>query len=221
MFTITITNELKEKCPRLALGTILCQVKNSDYDSGLWQEIDKEATRVRDTFKIEEIKEQPIIAATREAYKKTGKDPNRYRPSAESLYRRIVRGIELYQITTLVDLVNLVSIKYGISIGGFDADKVVGDVYYGIGEEGEPYCGIGRGGLNIAGLPVLRDEVGGIGTPTSDEVRTAIQPGTTRFYMNINGYAGKEFLPEIMDYSISLLKRFVKAHSIESFIVGQ
>ena len=34
-----------------------------------------------------------------------------------------MRGIPLYQIDTLVDLINLVSLRTGHSIGGFDADK--------------------------------------------------------------------------------------------------
>ena len=61
-----------------------------------------------------------------QAYKRLGKDPNRYRPSAEALRRRILRGLPLYKIDTLVDIVNLVSIRSGYSIGGFDADKIVG-----------------------------------------------------------------------------------------------
>ena len=85
----------------------------------------------------------------------------------------MLQGKELYQIDTLVDLVNLASIAFGYSIGGFDADKFVGDTLtLGIGREGEPYEGIGRGMLNIAGLPVYRDAQGGVGTPTSDNERT-------------------------------------------------
>lgn len=38
-----------------------------------------------------------------------------------------MRGLELYQIDTLVDLINLVSLRSGIFHGGFDADKIQGD----------------------------------------------------------------------------------------------
>lgn len=101
-------------------------------------------------------KDMTTIHATREAYKKCGKDPSRYRPSGEALCRRILRGISLYQIDTLVDLINLVSIRFGYSIGGFDADKIVGDaLVLGIGKAGEPYEGIGRGELNIEGMACL------------------------------------------------------------------
>ena len=125
------------------------------------------------------IKQQPAIAATREAYRRLGKDPSRYRPSAEALRRRLLRGLELYKIDTLVDLINLVSLRTGYSIGGFDADKIQGtDLCLGVGRAGEPFEGIGRGTLNIEGLPVFRDAVGGIGTPTSDNERTKMDVGT-------------------------------------------
>ena len=60
----------------------------------------------------------------------------------------------------------------------------------GIGREGEPYEGIGRGMLNIAGLPVYRDAQGGVGTPTSDNERTKMTLETTHLLVLINGYDG-------------------------------
>ena len=105
----------------------------------------------------------------------------------------MLQGKELYQIDTLVDLINLASIKYGYSIGGFDADKFQGDTLtLGVGRAGEPYEGIGRGMLNIEGLPVYRDNVGGVGTPTSDNERTKITIDTTHLVVLINGYDGNE-----------------------------
>ena len=126
-------------------------------------------------------------------YKACGKDPSRYRPASEALIRRMLQGKELYQRDTLVDLVNLASIAYGYSIGGFDADQFVGDTLtLGIGREGEPYEGIGRGLINIHGLPVYRDAQGGVGTPTSDHERTKMTMETHHLVVLINGYDGNE-----------------------------
>jgi DNA/RNA-binding domain of Phe-tRNA-synthetase-like protein len=219
MIKISISKELKDKCPDLVLGEIFCEVENTEFNEGLWEEINKVTLEIRNNLTFEKIKDQPVIKATRVAYKKTGKDPNRYRPSSESLCRRIVKGNDLYQINTLVDLINLVSLKYGYSIGGFDVDKIQGDVVLGIGKKDEPYEGIGRGKLNIEGLPVQRDNIGGIGTPTSDEIRTAIDINTKRFYMNINGYNGQNGLSEAMEYSIDLLKKYLNAKLIETTII--
>lgn len=147
------------------------------------------------------------IAATRKVYRACGKDPSRYRPASEALIRRMLQGKTLYQKDTLVDLINLASIAYGYSIGGFDADKFVGDTLtLGVGKEGEPYEGIGRGTINIAGLPVYRDGIGGVGTPTSDNERTKIEISTTHLVVLINGYDGNvqqvranaEFIQELL-----------------------
>lgn len=161
MYTIIVSKELKEACPVFAGVAIYAEVKNTSYCEGLWEEIQSFTEMLTATTRLEDIKKQPVIAATREAYKRCGKDPGRYRPSAEALRRRLMRGIALYQIDTLVDLINLVSLRTGHSIGGFDADKIAGTgLELGIGKINEPFEGIGRGVLNIEGLPVYRDAVG-------------------------------------------------------------
>jgi DNA/RNA-binding domain of Phe-tRNA-synthetase-like protein len=164
---------------------------------------------------MEEIARRIPIYETRQAYKKLGKDPNRYRPSAEALCRRILKGYPLYKIDTLVDLINLVSIRTGYSIGGFDAGKIKGDLILGVGQADELFNGIGRGPLNIEGLPVYRDEQGGIGTPTSDEERTKIDISTTKLLMIINGYSGEEGLMEAVVYAKDLLEKYATARNIQ------
>ena len=149
MFQIEVSEEIRKACPGFAGVAVLARVANSPYSEGLWKDIDAFTEDYRQRFTLDSLKQLPAIQATRRAYKACGKDPSRYRPSAEALCRRILRGIPLYQIDTLVDLVNLVSIRTGYSIGGFDAGKIDGNrLVLGIGRAGEPYEGIGRGVLN-------------------------------------------------------------------------
>lgn len=190
---IIVSQEIETVCPTFVGAAVEAQVVNSQYCAALWDEIHELEERRRGELTTESLKELPGIAATRRVYKACGKDPSRYRPASEQLIRRMLQGKELYQIDTLVDLVNLASIAFGYSIGGFDADKMVGDTLtLGIGREGEPYEGIGRGPLNIAGLPVYRDAEGGVGTPTSDHERTKMTLETTHLLVLINGYDGNE-----------------------------
>ncbi len=212
---ITISEQITAVCPEFHVAAIVCDIKNSPYHGGLWQEIYAFCAQFSATYKMEDINQRLPIYATRQAYKKLGKDPNRYRPSAEALCRRILKGQELYRINTLVDLINLVSLKTGYSIGGFDEAKIRGDLILGVGEAGERFEAIGRGLLNIEGLPVYRDTVGGIGTPTSDEERTKITSGTTRLLMLINGYSGRDGLQEAAYLSVELLKEYAKARNTE------
>ena len=219
MTNISISEEIATACPDLHVLALSCDVCNSEPDERLWQEIADEEKAVRETVKLEQIKWLPI-QATRQAYKRLGKDPNRYRPSSEALRRRILRELPLYKVDTLVDLINLVSIRSGYSIGGFDVDKIAGgSLVLGVGREGEIYHGIGRGELNIAGLPVYRDAVGGIGTPTSDEERTKIGLDTTHLLMIINGYSGLEGLEAAGKYAVGLLSKYVSAINMEAELV--
>ncbi|MDO4949101.1 MAG: phenylalanine--tRNA ligase beta subunit-related protein [Bacteroidales bacterium] len=220
MFQIRVSDELRTACPEFAGRAILADVENSEFCAELWQMIDAFTLQYRQQYTIDSIKDIPSIQATRQAYRRCGKDPSRYRPSGEALCRRILRGLPLYQIDTLVDLINVVSIRYGYSIGGFDADKIVGgELVLGIGRAGEPYVGIGRGELNIEGMPVYRDAVGGVGTPTSDHDRTKLTLQTTRLLTIINGYSGTEGLDEATEYMLQLLRHYAAAcnESIISF----
>ena len=216
---ITISEEFKKIFPDFAGCALTATVKNSEPDENLWKEIATLSDSYRQVLTDESIKQMPPIHATREAYKKFGKAPSRYRPAAEALLRRIVKGEELYKINTLADLVNLASIYTGYSIGGFDLDKIKGDLVLGIGRAGEPYEGIGRGMLNIENLPVYRDNVGGVGTPTSDNERTKITLETTNFLLLVNGYDGsREGVMQCAEYTQQLIKKYCNAEHCNIFI---
>lgn len=208
---IIVSQEIEQVCPGFVGACVEAQVENTPYSAALWEEIHAWEERFRRELTTDSLKELSGIAATRRVYKACGKDPSRYRPASEQLIRRMLQGKELYQIDTLVDLVNLASIAFGYSIGGFDADKFVGDTLtLGIGREGEPYEGIGRGPLNIAGLPVYRDAEGGVGTPTSDHERTKITLETSHLVVLINGYDGDE---ERVCQNAAFIQRLVREYA--------
>ena len=190
---VIVSKEIETVCPEFVGAALEAKVVNSTYNEGLWQDIHALGDKYKTELTTESLKDISGIAATRRVYRACGKDPSRYRPASEALIRRVLQGKSLYQIDTLVDMINLASIAYGYSIGGFDADKFVGDTLtLGIGEKDEPYEGIGRGMINIEGLPVYRDAKGGVGTTTSDNERTKIGIGTWHLFVLINGYDGNE-----------------------------
>ena len=220
MISIQIENAIREKCPDLRIASIECSVTNSSYSPELWEEIRNFSDEFVRNYQIEDINRRPAIQATRQAYKLLGKDPNRYRPSAEALCRRLLRNIPLYQINTLVDLINLVSIHSGYSIGGFDADRIEGNLRLGAGKPEEVFHAIGRGPLNIENLPIYRDEKGGIGTPTSDEERTKISVDTKRLLMIINAYSGENGLKEAIEFTQTLLTNYVLVDQNNDFQIN-
>lgn len=210
---IIVSNEIETVCPNFVGACVEARVKNSQYSQPLWDEINTLETKFKAKLTTETLKDISGIAATRRVYRACGKDPSRYRPASEALIRRVLQGKALYQINTLVDLINLASMAFGYSIGGFDADKFVGNTLtLGIGKEGEPYEGIGRGMINIHGLPVYRDEIGGVGTPTSDHERTKITIDTTHLLVLINGYDGNEAsVRQNAEFIQQLLQKFCES----------
>ena len=209
---IIVSEEIEKVCPGFVGAAVEADVVNSEYNAELWAEINDLGEKYKAEYTTETVKTISGIEATRRVYRACGKDPSRYRPAAEALIRRMLQGKELYQIDTLVDLINLASIAFGYSIGGFDADKFVGDTLtLGIGHEGEPYEGIGRGMLNIAGLPVYRDAEGGVGTPTSDNERTRIELSTRHVLVLVNGYDGNEAQVKAnAEYIIRLFEKYAQ-----------
>ena len=207
---IIVSKEIEQVCPDFVGAAVEAYCKNTPYSEALWGEINSLAERYKAELTTETLKQLPGIEATRRVYKKCGKDPSRYRPASEALIRRVLQGKSLYQIDTLVDLINLASIAYGYSIGGFDADKFHGDTLtLGVGRAGEPYEGIGRGLINIEGLPVYRDADGGVGTPTSDNERTKIDINTTHLMVLINGYDDNEqHVRENAEFIQDLLRKY-------------
>ncbi len=219
MIDIEIDNRIVEACPDVAIGLVSACVTNSETSDALWAEIMNEAEDIKRRFQLLEINKRPAVAATRHLYKSLGKDPGRYRVASEALCRRIIKGLGIYRLTTLVDVVNLVSIKSGYPISGLDLDKILGSkLTLGVGEHGEEYHGIGRGLLNIEGLPVYRDAQGGIATPTSDEERTKFTLQTRRVQININGFGPEMPMQEAVDWTARLLQKYACATSIETTI---
>lgn len=219
MINIEIDPRIRQICPQVQIGMIHAQVVNSATCDELWQEIEAEAEVIAQSYELLAINQRPAIAATRRLYKALGKDPGRYRVASEALCRRIIRGLGLYRLTALIDIVNLVSVKSGYAISGLDADKLVGDTLtMGVGEKDEVYCGIGRGPLNIEGLPVYRDSLGGVATPTSDEERTKFTLDTCHVQININAFAPEMPLDEAVNWTSSLLEKYAQATNIETNI---
>lgn len=201
----------------MTIAVLSAEVENTPTSAALWQEMMQVAGQIKSGYRLDEINKRPPILATRRLYKQLGKDPNRYRPSAESLSRRIIRGLPLHRVNTLVDIINLISIRSGYSIGGFDAHKIQGDLTQDVGRPHDRFEAIGRGRLNIDGLPVYRDDLGGIGTPTSDNERTKIAITTHKLLAIINAFDGSADIEKTTSSLIGLLQKYA---SLQSFSVA-
>lgn len=176
---LTIDPKVKEQGVSLAYSVI--EFKNDAHNKKFWQVVLNPLLReieLNDT--LDTIKEDPQITATKKVYRALGKDPARFRPSSDSLWRRIVQQKGLYQINALVDLNNYFSLKWKLPFGAYDLEKVTELIQLTVGPADARYAGIGNKSVNIENLLVLADDEGPFGSPTSDSTRGMIGEDTTR-----------------------------------------
>lgn len=212
MIRITFDEHLEALLPEFAIGIVQAEgLQVSEHDDDLWGEIDARVSEIVRTLQVETVPEIPQIAALRKAYRTLGKDPTRYRGSQEALIRRVLKGKGLYRINTVVDLNNLLSMECRHSIGMFDAAKIDGPVLIRAGRPGETYYGIGRDLLNVEGLPLLTDNQGPFGSPTSDSERTKVTLETTSTFATILSFTGREHLAGQCRRLTDLLTRYAGA----------
>ncbi len=211
---IEIDPELKEASSgKLALGVLQAEVTVSRHDQVLWWEIDECVSQLASTT-VEGIAAITAVQALRATYKALGTDPSRYRGSNEALLRRIAQGKGLYKINTVVDINNLVSLESHRSVASYDRTKLGDRIVFRRGGEGESYEGIGKGAINVHGLPVFADEEGPFGSSTSDSQRAMITSQTTQLLMVIIGFDGKQGLQEQLARATGLLEKYAGARGV-------
>jgi DNA/RNA-binding domain of Phe-tRNA-synthetase-like protein len=215
---IRIDGELKEASSgKLALGVLQAEVTVSRHDQALWREIDDCVAQLANTA-LESIAAMTPVQALRATYKALGSDPSRYRGSSEALLRRITQGKGLYQVNTVVDINNLVSLESRRSVASYDRTKLGDRIVFRGGGEGESYEGIGKGAINVHGLPVFADDQGAFGSSTSDSQRAMITPQTTQLLMVIIAFDGEQGLQEQLARATRLLEEYATARDVRSEI---
>jgi DNA/RNA-binding domain of Phe-tRNA-synthetase-like protein len=216
---VTIDPALRAKCPRVALGCVTAEVRTGETPGGLGEAMD---ARVAEILKLPEpraVLESAPIVATRAGYKVLGKDPARYRGSAEALLRRVISGKGLPRINAVVDVINLVSVESRLPIGLYDRAQVRGDVVFRAGLPGESYKGIGKYDLNLECLPLFVDDAGPHGSATSDSERTMVTGDTTQILAIVVAFGGVDGLERASQRLATLLMEYAAAHSVETKII--
>lgn len=219
MVKVAIKADLRQSLPLLALGCISASVNVEKHNETLWREIDQHLSHLSSTIQPEQINSIPQIAAMRSAYKTLGKDPSRYRGSAEALLRRVLSGKGLYQINSVVDINNLVSLESLNPAGTYDLEKITPPIELRIGAAGESYKGIGKDLINIESLPVFADTAGPFGSPTSDSERAMVSLQTRKTLIVVFSFTGPEGLERWMVRAGELLRRYCGGDAIESVLI--
>lgn len=200
-----------EMAGRVRLGfSALDGVRVRESDPALAAEVDAYCAELRAKYGEGKSAEVPGASDVRALYKALGLDPTKYRPSNEALLRRALKGEPLYRINTLVDALNLASLRFQLPFGLYDLARVEPPVVLRKGLPGETYEGIRKGPVNVEGRPVLVDARGPFGNPTSDSSRTMITLECTSALIVMYAPAGKSpaGVHEVLDGTAATLMRF-------------
>jgi DNA/RNA-binding domain of Phe-tRNA-synthetase-like protein len=204
---VSVTDEFSS---RVRLGVFVLEgISVRDGDPALAAEVDGYCAELRARYGEGKSAEVPGAADARTFYKAIGLDPTKTRPSNEALLRRALKGEPLYRINTLVDALNLSSLRFQLPFGLYDLDQVLPPVVLRRGASGESYEGIRKGPVHVDGRPVLVDAGGPFGNPTSDSARTMITTATTNAL--VVAYAPAGYSPtrlgSVLDGTSTLLQR--------------
>lgn len=217
---ITINDDLKNRCPEIRLGIISYSADAGEKCDDLWLFMQQNTLKtVRARLAAAPVSEYGNIAEARAAYRAFGQDPTRYRISSEALLRRVSQGKPLYQINSVVDTCNMISLESGFSVGSYDESRITGDVELRLGRRDESYEGIGRGTVSIERLPVLADAASPFGGTTCDSLRAMITPGGKRIATVIYSFSGNNDLEIYLLKALVWLEKYAQARDIKSNIV--
>ncbi|MED4205965.1 B3/4 domain-containing protein [Neobacillus mesonae] len=176
---IQLSPELSELIPDFKLGVIEYQnITVGDSPQMLKGRLQLFQESIYFELENKNVTELLGIQEWRAIFKKTGKDPNRYRHSAEALYRRVKKQNYLNSVQSATDLNNFFSLQYQVPMGVYDADLTEGPVEIRIGGENEEYIGLNGRVNSLHRLIISSDQKGPFGSPFVDSERTAVTNNT-------------------------------------------
>jgi DNA/RNA-binding domain of Phe-tRNA-synthetase-like protein len=207
-----------ELAGRVRLGVlVLAGVTVREADDAVAAEIEAYGRELRGRYGALASGDVPGAADARTLYKALGLDPTKTRPSNEALLRRVLKGESLYRVNTLVDALNLCSLRYQLPFGLYDRARVVPPVLLRRGVTGESYEGIRKGAVHVEGRPVLSDALGPFGNPSSDSARTMITLETGDALVTVYApaaYSARR-LDDVLDGTGATLTRFCGGRAVE------
>ena len=137
--------DIVARYPDLVGGVILADgLQSGPAPDGL-----REAYMAEQQTVLERIGETPLsqlksLSAWRRAFRAFGVNPTQYRSAAEALLRRLTKKGDIPSINLLVDLGNLVSIRYGVPVAVLDMAHITGPITVRFAEGSECFTPLGQ-----------------------------------------------------------------------------
>ncbi len=163
MSTFQYDKQILARYPTVVGGVILAQ----SMTNGPTPDALKETYQAEQKAVIERIGQTPLsqiasLAAWRSVFRSFDIDPTQYRSAAEALLRRLTKKGDIPSINTLVDIGNLVSIRYALPVAVFDTRTLQEAVTVHFAEGTERYTVLGQNEVEHpeVGEVIFSDETG-------------------------------------------------------------
>ena len=216
---IRIDDDILSRWPECRLGWLSYEAEPVENDAAVWERLEAFLPELKGRLENTPLADMPNLGESRRGYKACGKDPGRWRVSSEALYRRVRQGRELYRINSVVDVNNLVSLETGFSLGSYDRDHLKGELVLRRGLPGESYAGIGKDAVELENMPLLSDEAGAVGSPSSDSTRAMVTMKSRRFLTVIYSFSSREEVEKALALASSRFEELAGAQGIICGIV--
>ncbi|HLC75986.1 MAG TPA: phenylalanine--tRNA ligase beta subunit-related protein [Candidatus Peribacterales bacterium] len=140
-----IDPQILEKNSGLMVGVLVVKgVDNVGAHSDIVSLLRQAETNVSASLTIETFKDHPKLKVLQEVHQAFGSNPNKFPPSVQALVKRVLKGGQLPTINPLVDLYNVISLKYLLCAGGEDTDQCIGDIHLTYATGNEEFIGLGE-----------------------------------------------------------------------------
>jgi DNA/RNA-binding domain of Phe-tRNA-synthetase-like protein len=186
--------EIVERFPSVVGGVIHATgVTNGPTPPDLVATFEAEQAAVIARIGDTPLSELPSLAAWRRTFRAFGVDPTGYRSAAESLLRRLTKQGSIPSINTLVDLGNLVSIRYGLPVAIFDQGAATGGTTVGFATGAEQFTDLGSGDRETPepGEVIFADEASLVSARRwcwRQSAESASGPATTEILVTVEGH---------------------------------
>jgi DNA/RNA-binding domain of Phe-tRNA-synthetase-like protein len=189
--TFRYAPEILARYPSLVGGVILAEgMTNGPTPEGLRVAYAAEQQAALQRIGATPLSEIESLAGWRSAFRSFGVDPTQYRSAAEALLRRLTKKGDVPSINTLVDLGNLVSIRYALPVAIFDTRALQWPITVRFADGSERFTPLGESAVERPepGEVVFADETGLVIARRwcwrqSDE--SAARAGTTRTVVTV------------------------------------
>lgn len=209
------TPEVFEKYPDLAVGVIIAtEIDNTGSFPEIEASLRQEEENIKSKLDVETFREHPNIAALQEVHRAFGNNPNKFPPSAQALVKRILKGGQLPTINPLVDIYNIVSLRYLVCAGAEDTDTCEGDIQLAYADGTESFKPLGE---DVEDPPkpgelVYKDDIGVICRKLNwrEGDRTKITENTKNAVIVVEGFP--PFTRDILETALGDLSELIQKY---------